>query len=204
MIKRLIFDMDNTLLIWKEKYKEAIRKTIAHYNLDIDYLLADKVIDSYEGLYDKYVKKDMVELINKNFNLTLDVDFIDYFLKELAKMGDIDEELISLLEYLSKKYELVVLTNWFKECQEGRLTTAKIRKYFKEIYGGDEYIKPSKQSFIRALGPYKIDECIMIGDNYNIDIKPAKELGIKTIMISDKEVADTTVIKKIYELKEML
>lgn len=60
-------------------------------------------------------------------------------------------ETTSMLEYLKTKgYSLVVLTNWFKKGQEARLYNADIRKYFDEIYAGDFYIKPTKQSYLNA------------------------------------------------------
>lgn len=204
MIKRLIFDLDNTLIMWKDEYKNAIKKTIEHYNLDIDYLKMDKVIEEYEIYYDKYDKNNFIELINKKFNLNLQVDFIDYWLKELGNMAEENLDLIELLKYLSGKYELVILTNWFKESQLKRLKTAKIDKYFINIYDGEECIKPNEKSFIKAMGPYNKNECIMIGDIYKIDIEPANKLGIKTIMVSDKIHDDTTNISNVLELKEML
>lgn len=208
MIKRLIFDLDNTLIIWKDSYLEAIRKTIEYYKLDIDYIEANSFIEEYENICDKYDKELMLKLFNEKFNLNLKMDFLDKWLYELGFMADYDEKLVSLLEYLSSKYELVVLTNWFKESQLERLKTIKVDKYFKEIYSGEECIKPNPKSFIKAIGDKKIEECIMIGDNYKIDIEGAINLGMKAILIdlNDKyENSDKYQrIKTIYELKEML
>lgn len=207
MIKRLIFDFDNTLMMWKDEYKNAIKNTIKYYNLDIDYLKVDEVIGEYENYYDKYDKENMIKLINKKFNLNLGVDFIDKWLEELGSMSDKDEELISLLYYLSKKYELVILTNWFKKSQTARIKKAKIDKFFKEIYGGDEFIKPNPISYQTAMGNRNVDECIMIGDSYKTDIEGALKLGMKAIMITKKEIEpqnNLIVINNINELKEIL
>jgi len=204
MIKRIIFDLDNTLIPWKEEYKNAIKNTIEYEKLDIDYLKVDEVIEEYENYYDKYTKENMIYLINKKFNLDLKVDFIDKWLYELGYMSDVNEVLIDTLEYLSKKYELVILTNWFKESQIPRIKKARIDKYFKEIYGGDNFIKPNPISFKTACGNYDIDECIMIGDNYKIDIEGALNIGMKVIMITDKEIKNVKTIKNINELKEIL
>jgi putative hydrolase of the HAD superfamily len=207
MIKRLIFDFDNTLVMWKEEYKNAIKNTISYYNLDIDYLKVDEVIETYENYYDKYNKENMIDLINKKFNLNLGIDFIDKWLEELGNMAEKDDNLIDLLEYLSKKYELVILTNWFKYSQILRLKKAGIYNFFKEIYGGDEFIKPNSISYKTAMGDKKIEECIMIGDNYKIDIEGALNLGMKAIMITKKEIEsknNLVVIDNINKLKEIL
>lgn len=208
MVKRLIFDLDDTLIIWQNKYREAIKKTVETYKLDINYLDVDKIIETYENYYDKYKKENMLELINKKLNLNLKEDFIDKWLYELGYMADYDKEVDETLKYLASKYELVVLTNWFADPQSKRLENAGIRKYFTKIYGGEECIKPNRNSYEKAIGECKIDECIMIGDNYNIDIMGAKNIGMKVIQVDYKnkinEERTYKIIKRFNELKDLL
>lgn len=207
MIKRLIFDLDNTLIMWRDSYKSAIKNTIQKYNLAVDYLLVDEVIESYEKYYNYYSKEHMVELINHKFGLELDISFLDDWLIELGKMADIEDDIIEVLEYLSGKYELVILTNWFKNSQLKRLEKVGIDKYFKEIYGGDKYIKPSLESYKMAIGNRSASECIMIGDNYITDIEGAINAGLQAIMITNKDFTSNDsykVIRDLKELKEML
>ena len=207
MIKRLIFDLDNTLIMWRDSYKSAIKNTIEKYNLDVDYILVDEVIESYEKYYNYYSKDHLLELINNKFGLELDISFLEDWLIELGKMADIEDDLIEVLEYLSSKYELIVLTNWFKDSQLKRLEKVGIDKYFKEIYGGDKYIKPSLESYKIAMGDRKPSECIMIGDNYITDIEGAINAGLQAIMITSKDFTSTDsykVIRNLKELKEML
>lgn len=207
MVKRLIFDLDNTLIMWRDSYKDAIKNTITKYNLDVDYLLVDQVIEDYENYYTYYSKENMLALINQKFNLNLEVSFLDDWLNGLKEMADVDDGVIEVLDYLSEKYELVILTNWFKESQLGRMKKVGIDKYFKEIYGGEDFIKPSIESFKMAIGDRKVSECVMIGDNYKTDIEGAINTGIKAIMITSKDIKSTddyTVIHNIRDLKEML
>lgn len=208
MIKRIIFDFDNTLISWKFEYKQAIEKVIEYYNLNISYTDIDDVIRDYESIYNVYKKEYFIKLINERFNLNLGIDFMDKWIYELGFMSEYNEQLEETLSYLSKKYELVILTNWFIEPQIERLKRAKVYQYFSKIYGGEKYIKPSKESFLEAIGNHKIEECIMIGDTYNTDIIGALELGIPVIQadLNDqiKEKKDYQVFKNITELKEML
>ena len=46
----------------------------------------------------------------------------------------LNNEVKNTLKYLSNKYELVVLTNWFTDCQQKRLEKAGILKYFKKVF----------------------------------------------------------------------
>lgn len=208
MTKRIIFDLDNTLILWKTEYKEAIEKTIKYYNLNISHIDIDNILEQYESIYDVYKKEYFIEIINEKFNLNLDVDFMNKWIYELGFMSEYNKELEDTLSYLSKKYELVILTNWFTESQIERLKNAKVYQYFDEIYGGEKFIKPSKESYLQAIGNHPVEECIMIGDVYNIDIIGALKLGMPVIQADlnnqIKEKKDYKVFKKITELKEML
>lgn len=204
MIKRLIFDIDNTLIMWKEEYREALRKTIEYYNLDLDYVLVDNLIEVYEESHDCFSKQAMLNLINEAFNCNLTLDFIDYWLKEMGNMAEIDRETIETLDYLSQKYELVILTNWFRDSQIARLKTVGIEKYFKEFYGAEEFMKPDPNSFKAAMNGKNIDECIMIGDTYKTDIIGAINIGMRAIMVSNEQRNDIETIKEIKDLKEIL
>ena len=207
MIKKLIFDLDNTLIMWKDEYLEALKKTIKKYNINEDADYVNSLIDNYEDYYDKYDKEKMLEHINNNIKEKINMDFIDDFLIEIGYMSEPNEEVIDTLEYLSKKYELVVLTNWFKIPQTNRLKTAMIDKYFKVIFGGEDYIKPNKEAFLTAAGNTKLEECIMIGDSYNIDVMGAYNTGIKPIFMNPKHKENKNKfqeIEKISDLKNIL
>ena len=205
MVKRIIFDLDNTLIMWKDAYLEALKKTIDYYKLNIDYIELNNYIEQYENYYLNYDKEKMLLFLSKKINQKLSMDFLDMWLYELGYMADYDKDISDTLEYLSKKYELVVLTNWFKDSQVERLKTAKIEKYFKEIYAGEEVIKPSKESFLMAASDKKIDECIMIGDSLKIDVEGALEVGMKAILLDQNDEYNyEPKIKKIKDLKEIL
>ena len=183
MIKRIIFDVDNVLIPWKDEYDIAINEAFE----EIGYLYDQKVVDAflkarneYEKNIKKYSRKDMIEYINSKMERKLPYKFIDLYIKKLGnKVPDrLSKEYYNTLEYLSKKYELVVLTNWFEETQIERLKKLDIFKYFKAIYTGEEIAKPYKQSFKNAMGDKAPEECAMIGDNIETDISGAINGGI--------------------------
>ena len=186
MIKKLIFDLDNTLIMWKDEYVDAITKSIDKFGIKCDAHYMSNLVDEYENYYDRYDKNLLIEFINDRIDSKIDINFIDDFLYNIGFCVDADSSVIDTLEYLSGKYELVVLTNWFTEAQSNRLKVAKIDKYFSEIYGGEDFIKPNKQAFIKAAGDTKLEECIMIGDSYNLDVMGAYNAGIKPIFMNPK------------------
>ena len=203
MIKKLIFDLDNTLINWKDEYVNALKETLKKYNINENPNYVNNLIDNYENYYDKYDKQNLLEYINKNITEKLSMDFINDFLEAIGYMSEPDEEVIDTLEYLSKKYELVALTNWFTIPQTNRLKTAKIDKYFKKVFGGEDYIKPNKQAFLTAAGNTKLEECIMIGDSYTIDVMGAYNAGIKPIFLNREHKENKNNFKEITKLSDL-
>ena len=210
MIKRIIFDQDNTLMIWKDEYinsyKEALDELSINYEEE-DIINIDSIVNSYEDYYDIYNKKDMASLINKKSNIVVPDNFVDIWMKYLCNCYcDEDKMIISTLEYLSKKYELVVLSNWFAYSQIERLKKIGMDKYFTDMVFTDTVKnKPNKEAFIKACGPYNEDECVMVGDSIDIDINGAIKAGLKAILYDPKGMSKyKDKIRNINELEELL
>ena len=134
MIKKLIFDLDNTLIIWKDEYSLELKYLLEEYKVDTDYKKVDKIIDDLEYKHDTISKEILLNDINNNLKLNLDISFIDELEKRQSKLSFINNDLIDVLDYLSKKYELVILSNYFTNIQKNRLKNAKIDKYFTKVF----------------------------------------------------------------------
>lgn len=212
-MKRIIFDIDNTLIIFKNNYWNTIDMTFEYFNIKYgkEHIIKFKnAINDYEKFFNIYDKNHMRELLEKYIGMGLPLNFIDVwtsYLEDAAprKIKDVEET----LNYLSTKYELYALTNWFTEQQIKRLEKANIYKYFKEVIGADKVlIKPNKESFLKAADLTNIEDCIMVGDSLKSDIEGALNIGMKAILIDKKNTHETNkrfkVIKKITELKEIL
>lgn len=207
MIKRIIFDLDNTLIMWKDEYLSSIKETVDKYKIKEDYKYISSIIDEYDDKFDYYDKELLINYINSKLENKIDMNFFNTFLDKFGYMSEKDEKVKDVLEYLSKKYELVVLTNWFLKPQRERLKNIDILKYFKEVYGGETYMKPNKKAFINACGEYKPNECLMIGDDYKKDIEGASNAGLKVIYFNYKNKKNKNnyqEIKDLSELKEIL
>ena len=210
MIKRLVIDLDNTIILWKDEYTSALKKVMQEYNLDIDYKIIDDIIESQEKRYKNITKEQLLLDINNECKINLGMDFIDKLLeyqKDLAP--EKDEKLIDLFAYLNSKYELVLLTNYYTETQVGRLKKLGIDIYFNQFYGGDIItLKPDPKAFYKAIGNNKPEECIMIGDSIEYDIDGALNIGMNVILVDlldkIKEKKEYKIIKDLYELKNIL
>lgn len=187
MIKRIIFDIDNTLIDWKTEYDKEINKALEELKIEHnedDCKKINEAILSYEKENYSFNLDKTSKFVNKNLEKNYPKELV---YKIVEKWGNctpekMDNEIISVLDYLSKKYEMVILTDWYKKPQLNRLKRLKIDKYFLEIYAAENFRrKPFPDGFMLAKGNNQPDECIMIGDDYERDIKGAINCGMNAI-----------------------
>lgn len=187
MIKRVIFDMDNTLMPWKKEYDNEIG--IVLKELGIEYTEEEnkkirKALIEYENNYYTFNTKLMIDFINKYTKKNYPEELIEKLMNKWSKCAPekLPESTIKVLEYTKSKYEVVVLTDWYKEQQVKRLEKAKILKYFQEVYAAENTKrKPFKEAFMQAIGENKPEECIVIGDDFQRDIEGALKAGLQAI-----------------------
>ena len=189
MIKRLIFDVDGTLITGVD-FIDSIRETLDKlgiYSEDSVKLFLEG-IKTYEQLYNSYNIKSYTKHFEHVLNNKLPDNFAFIFWEELKNaIPPRNDKLIGKISELSQKYELVLLTNYFAISQLNRLNNMGIGKFFKECYG-EHCIKPNKKVYLDACGGNKVEECIMIGDDLYLDIKRAGEERLSTIFVNTKSV----------------
>jgi len=212
MIKRIIFDLDDTLIPWLDDYFIGFIPKMKEYNVisNIEEMTEFvNIVNEYEKYNSKYDKNLFINFLNKGLNKNIPFEFYSEFEEYLYTCNpkEKDNDVFIILDYLKDKYELVVLTNFFEVSQTKRMENYGIKHYFKEIYGGDKYLKPSKESYLMACGKCNPNECIMIGDNYTNDYEGAIKAGLKSIYLNLKDIEvdkDVTSIKSLIELKNIL
>lgn len=210
MIKRILFDLDNTLFPFLEEYWDSLTDALIEEHLQSDQKIQTQLkenVRQYENEYSMYTKEDMLAILDRNLPFRLPETFVDTWIKHLSRCYPKNTESTKdVLRYLSQKYELVVLTNWFTEQQSARLKGAELDIYFDEIIGTDQVLnKPNKEAFLKGCGKYKPEECIMIGDNLEGDILGALHAGLQGIYLNktDKKTKYKE-IESLEELKEIL
>ena len=103
-----------------------------------------------------------------------------------------------------------IITNGFKEVQRRKLEKSKLIHYFKTVTISEDVgvKKPDKLIFEHAIfsAKAKIENSIMIGDNYHADILGASALGMRAIYFNfhktDEQRRENVII--IENLKEIL
>ena len=208
-MKAIIFDVDKTLIEWPKDHTKSVNKTLDLLNIKYDDSLPIKIYDTIDEFEENNIifeKKKLIKYLNRKLNIKLPMQFIDLYIKKIGELVKSDDEkLEDTLNYLCRKYDLYVISNWFTESQILRLKKMGILKYFKKVYGGDiNYLKPHPKTFDVILQNYKKEDCIYVGDKLKTDIEFAESIGIKPIWKTNEESDKYITIKKISDLRYIL
>lgn len=216
MIKRVIFDIDNTLIDWKTEYNDKVKEVLDKFNEkreEAEIKKLQEALNEYENYYLTFNLDKMVEFVRKytdiNYSKEIIKGILDMWGTCVPQFCPIEN--IETLKYLKDKYELVILTDWFLKPQFNRLKLLKIDKFFSKIYTAENAKrKPNKEAFIQAIGEYKPEECIMIGDSYERDVIGAINSGLYAVWYrGKKEMCENlnekvTIIEELSDLKDIL
>ena len=193
-IKLIAFDLDNTLYDESLYFKYGINSISLKLKkeLGLDPNKSEKKLwkilnengKHYHHLFDDFLKEVNLE---KN----------DYLPKLLKTFTDVNQKLIlfsgvaDLLKKLKEKYRIAIITNGRQEIQKNKINLLNIKQFFDFIIYSSELKedKPSKFPFQYLLDQANIksENMIYVGDNPLTDFKGAKQLGIFTIRIPNKE-----------------
>ena len=119
---------------------------------------------------------------------------------------------LEVLDYLSARYKLHIITNGFSEVQDVKIRESKLDVYFRHVFVSERvgHQKPESQMFLHALEVTgaQVQESLMIGDNMATDIMGAKSVGMDQVFFNPnkKSTRDkpTYVVHTLSELKNFL
>lgn len=123
-----------------------------------------------------------------------------------------DNQLRKLLQLLSSKYELGIITNFQRVHTKRILEALGIGVGFFKYFIGEEdvsEIKPNPEPFQLALKKAHVeaDRAVYVADSVSKDLQPAKFVGMKTILVGTAEGRPrgvNVVIPSVYDLSEVL
>ena len=214
--KVILFDADETLFDFKKAEKEAFKNTMIEFGVSYDesyhfniYKEINTAIwkELEEGLITQEKLKTerfrrFIEKIEMDFN---ENDFANTYMKYLGEGSFLFEGAKELIEDLSDKYILSIVTNGLTAVQERRVKKSVIAKYFKDIVISEEIgiSKPNPDIFehaINNLGKFSKDEVLMIGDSLNSDIRGGINYNIDTCWYNPNNAENKTNLKPTYEM----
>lgn len=210
MIKKIVFDLDNTLLFLSDEWEEKYKKFMDKYNLNISANDLFLCIGNFEKKMKNIVvsKQKLSEYVSNDLSIDFTIDMI-LELSEIYNNTPLlnTDTIYDALNYLSEKYELIAYTNWFTDDQIKRLKKYDLDKFFTKVYGWDILPKkPSKEGLSEIIKNDDIENYIFIGDSIELDLEVPYSIGIATIFYNRKNIKQNKYkeIFKIEELKNIL
>lgn len=210
MIKKIVFDLDNTLLFLSDEWEEKYKKFMDKYNLNISANDLFLCIGNFEKKMKNIVvsKQKLSEYVSNDLSIDFTIDMI-LELSEIYNNTPLlnTDTIYDALNYLSEKYELIAYTNWFTDDQIKRLKKYDLDKFFTKVYGWDILPKkPSKEGLSEIIKNDDIENYIFIGDSIELDLEVPYSMGIATIFYNRKNIKQNKYkeIFKIEELKNIL
>ena len=208
--RKLIFDLDNTLLYlsadWHKTFNQFIAK--GNYGITVEELYhAINVMEiKYSGRY--VTKTSLVNHFNDELSTKFDQETCEEFLDQYAKIPLMNIDIVDdVLTYLSSNYTLIVYSNWFTDNQILRLRLNGIDQYFSEVFGWDVLpTKPSRKGLNEIVGDDNINNYTFIGIDLDADIRLPDSIGMDTIYLNLENTTQDKYkdIKNIGELKMIL
>ena len=198
-ITDVFFDLDHTLWDFDKNSALTFNKIFKLNNIDAN---LNKFLLYYEPINLQYWKLYREEKIDKaslrfgrlkdafnaiSFKVENEVinklseDYITY----LSNFNHLFENTFEILDYLKESYNLHIITNGFSEIQHKKLTKSSINHYFETVTNSESVgvKKPNPKIFKHALkvANVKVDQSVMIGDNYEADILGALNIGMDAV-----------------------
>lgn len=221
--KCIFFDLDHTLWDYETNSAETL------FELYNQHTLFEKGVDSFPNflktfvtintnLWDQYdtgkIHRDVIryERFHKIL-LTLGIDDYDLslnlsndYVAEAPKKGGLMPNALALLDHLTEKYPLSIITNGFEEIQSTKLASSGITHYFKSVVTSARagHKKPAKEIFEFALAEagFQASDAIMIGDNLLTDIAGARNASINTVLFNPNKIVHQEKVD--YEIHDLL
>lgn len=221
-IKAIIFDLDNTLVdfmrVKKQSIDEAMSAMIgAGLNIDKEkglkmlYKIYDKHGIEYKEIFQEFLKKTIGKIDYK----ILASAIVAYRRIKLGFLDTYPATHRTLLKLKTEGYKLAILSDAPRIRAWMRLASLKLIDFFDIVvtFEDTKEHKPHKKPFLEVLKRLNLkpEECLMVGDWPERDIKGAKAVGMKTCFArygyhqkKDIKINSDYVIDDIKELLEIL
>ena len=205
------FDMDSTLadedfdfLVWNEEIPKLYAEK---YKLSIEQAQTKVYAEYYRALYvEKVGNWTDIDMWFKRLGL----DNFSKLLNDMKSMISVYPDVLEILEYLSKKYKLIIITKSTKHFIDIKLEIEGLNNYFTQIFSAPDNFhssKKNKEVFENVLASLQIkpSQLIHIGDDHHDDFEVPQSLGIKAFhLVRSGKVKHAGSISSLSELKKVL
>lgn len=201
-LRAFIFDIDSTLYTNQayafEQVDCQVRQFAKERGISADE--ARRMVAEYRKQFAAEHNGSKVSLGNTLLSFGVPIEQSVQWRRELLEPADFlrrDEKLIDELKILQKKYQLICVTNNPVLPARKTLDALGILEFFPEIVGLDTCFKskPALEPFETAVerlsksseSGVKAENCIAIGDRYDMDIALPLKMGMGGILVNGVE-----------------
>jgi YjjG family noncanonical pyrimidine nucleotidase len=201
--KAVFFDLDHTLWDFERNAHETLSELYFTYKLDE--LFGASAVERFISTYNKHNQRlwglynlgqiDKASLRKRRFGDTfeelgadkeaLPLAFEEDYLLYCPRKTHLFPHALEVLEYLKGRYSLHLISNGFQEACTTKLTYSGLEKYFDTIVISEVVgvLKPDPAIFMHTLSKAGVEakEAVMIGDNFEADVKGALNVGIEAV-----------------------
>ena len=196
VVKALIFDIDSTLYTNPRYAKEQVDCQIRHYS-DLHGLTHEEgraLISAYRKQWAQLHGDSKISLGNTLTTFGISISQSIAWREQLIEPANFlaeDTRLHNVLQELKQTYKLICVTNNPVLPARKTLNALGISNCIEHIVGLDtcEKSKPAEEPFLLAarLCDCAPEECISIGDRYDIDLALPLQLGMGGILVNGVE-----------------
>ena len=220
-IKHIFFDLDHTLWDFKKNSSLTFKFLLEKYNISIG---LNRFLEIYmpinfslwklyrdEKISKEYLRHNRLKSAFEKLDLDISAETIDMmaddYVTHLPDHNFLVKGTLPVLDYLTTKYELHIITNGFTEVQKKKISNSNLDKYFSCIIDSETVgvKKPNSKVFkyaLKAAGATQ-NESLMIGDNLEADIIGALDAGFSAIHFNNNNEPLHSHCKIITDLKSL-
>lgn len=226
--RNIFFDLDRTLWDFQKNSSETLIEILEKFSLSKVIKNEQEYLEKYNFFNDnlwynmKAGKIKKTALRHERFRLLFDFYGIDepdlveavsrYYLNTAPAKTSLIPGTIGLLNYLSGKYKLYIISNGFYDVQLTKMISSGISRYFSKVFTSDIVgsAKPKPDIFYYSLSSVnaKKAESLMVGDDPINDVYGAYTAKIDQVFLNpDKlscKITPTFEIRDLMELMKIL
>jgi putative hydrolase of the HAD superfamily len=217
--KILLIDADHTLFDFDQSEEIAFKSLLKQIKLEKDFsTLFPVYMDINRKIWEelhagsitqKQLKTERFQRFTKQFDLEHDPQQLSKaFTKHLSNASILFDKALHIIEVLSKKYRIALVTNGLKEVQTKRVRQSVLSPFVELTVISDEIgiSKPDPAIIdytLKKMNHPNKSDVIIIGDNLHSDILCGFNAGIDTVWYNPKNTENTLDKNPTYTIRDL-